>query len=114
QWVALDDIMDPARHAEWQVVTPELIDYAHARGVRVGLNIQLFGQSNLQYAFDLSDKSLDEIAQRLPLVTGELPFDVYDLSFGEFFDADPQAFIDAVNQVRAELRAEAPAAEMHA
>ena len=114
QWVALDDIMDPTRHAEWQAATRELIDYAHARGVRVGLNIQLFGQSNLQYAFDLSDKSLDEIAQRLPLVTGELPFDVYDLSFGEFFDADPQAFIDAVNQVRTELRAEAPAAEMHA
>ncbi len=120
QWVALDDILDPARHEPWQAYTRELIDYAHARGVRVGLNIQLFGQSNLQLAFDLSDDRTgtvpvaDEIAARLPLVTAGLPFDVIDLSFGEFFNADPQQFIDAVNEVRGQLRGLAPQAEMHA
>lgn len=120
QWVALDDILDPARHAAWQPFTRELIDYAHARGVRVGLNIQLFGQSNLQLAFDLSDDQTgtvpigEEIAARLPLVTEGLPFDVYDLSFGEFFNAEPQAFIDAVNEVQRQLRIAAPQAEMHA
>lgn len=120
QWVALDDILEPDRHAAWKSFTRELIDYAHARGVRVGLNIQLFGQSNLQLAFDLSDDRTgtvpiaDEIARRLPLVTDGLPFDVYDLSFGEFFNADPQKFIEAVNEVRRQLRARAPAAEMHA
>jgi hypothetical protein len=114
QWVALDDIMDPARHAEWQQSTRALIDYAHARGVRVGLNLQLFGQSNLQNAFDLDDTSLAQVHERLPLVTQDLPFDSYALSFGEFFDADPQVFIDSVDAVRDELRADAPAAEMHA
>lgn len=120
QWVALDDILDPVRHAAWRAYTRELIDYAHLRGVRVGLNIQLFGQSNLQNAFDLSDDMTgtipiaDEIAQRLPLVVDGVTFDVYDLSFGEFFNADPPTFVAAVDEVRAQLRALAPDAEMHA
>jgi hypothetical protein len=120
QWVALDDILDPMRRMPWQEHTRELIDYAHARGVRTGLNIQLFGQSNLQLAFDLSDDKTgtipiaDEIAARLPLVTDGVPFDVYDLSFGEFFNADPQRFVDSVNEVRRQLRGLAPQAEMHA
>jgi len=120
QWVALDDILDPARHEAWKTFTRELIDDAHLRGIRVGLNLQLFGQSNLQFAFDLSDDRTgtvpigDEIAARLPLVTDGLPFDVYDLSFGEFFNADPQRFIDAVNEVQRQLARFAPQAEMHA
>ena len=56
----------------------------------------------------------DEVAARLPLITQDLPFDVYALSFGEFFDADPQQFIDATNEVAHQLRTLAPAAEMHA
>ncbi|MDB4958760.1 MAG: hypothetical protein JWO36_6329 [Myxococcales bacterium] len=120
QWVALDDIMEPGRHADWQAYTRELIDYAHARGVRVGLNIELYGQSNLQLAFDLSDDQTgmvpiaDEIAARLPLITKDLPFDVYDLSFGEFFGADPARFISSINEVAKQLRVFAPSAEMHA
>ncbi len=120
QWDPLDNILDPAEHAVWQPFTRELIDYAHARGVRVGANIQLFGQSNLQNAFDLSDDKTgtvpiaDEIAARLPLVTSDLPFDVYTISFGEFFNADSQRFIDAINEVRGQLRTLAPQAEMHA
>jgi hypothetical protein len=120
QWVALDDIMVGERHDQWQAYTRELIDYAHLRGIRVGLNIQLFGQSNLQLAFDLSDDRTgtvpiaDEIAPRLPLITRDLPFDVYDLSFGEFFNADPARFIDSINEVAKQLRVAAPNAEMHA
>jgi hypothetical protein len=118
QWVALDDIMEPGRHAAWKEFTRELIDYAHSRGVRVGINIQLFGRSNLQLAFDLYDDETitlaESLAERLPLITKDLPFDVYDLSFGEFFNAEPQRFIDSVNEVAAQLRVHAPAAEMHA
>lgn len=120
QWVALDNINDPDQHAAWQPFTRELIDYAHLRGIRVGLGIQLFGQANLQSAFDLSDDKSgtvpisQEIAARLPIVTKDLPFDVYTLSFGEFFNAEPQKFIDSVNEVRTQLRTVAPAAEMHA
>ncbi|MBA3395196.1 MAG: hypothetical protein H0T89_21285 [Deltaproteobacteria bacterium] len=120
QWVSLDDILDPVRHEKWKVFTRELIDYAHMRGIRVGLNLQLFGASNLQLAFDLVDKSpdvtpiADQIAARLPLITKDLPFDVYDLSFGEFFNADPATFISSVNEVKNQLDVLAPAAEMHA
>ncbi|HEY5944091.1 MAG TPA: hypothetical protein VIV40_01305 [Kofleriaceae bacterium] len=120
QWLPLDNIMDPAEYAKWKPFTQELIAYAHARGVRVGLNIQLFGSSNLQHAFDLYDDRDfitpigESIAKRLPLITNELPFDVYDLSFGEFFNADPQKFIDSVNEVARQLRELAPQAEMHA
>lgn len=121
QWVALDDIIgNAAKHAAWKPFTQEILAYAHARGVRVGLNIQLFGQANLQQAFDLVDDDTgtvpvaDQIAARLPLITEDLPFDVYDVSFGEFFNADSQQFIDSVNELHAQLKVLAPAAEMHA
>jgi len=118
QWAALDDILDPDRYQAWKSFTRELIDYAHLRGIRVGLNMQLFGASNLQLAFDLVDEEDmpigPQIAERLPLLTTDLPFDVYDLSFGEFFNADPQTFVDSVNEVYNQLRVLAPQAEMHA
>ena len=118
QWVALDNIMDPAEYEPWHAFTRELIDYAHARGVKVGLNIQLFGNSNLQLAFDLYDEDAvplaQSVAERLPLIVNDLPFDIYDLSFGEFFNSAPQTFIDSTNEVVRQLREMAPAAEMHA
>ena len=118
QWAALDDIRDPTRHAAWQAYTRDLIDYAHRHGVRVGINVQLFSQSSLQQAFTLvpstTGTAADQIAANLPLVVNGLPWDVYDLSFGEFFDADPQAFIDAVNATAADVHAMAPGAEVHA
>jgi len=115
QWPALNDILDDARLAEWTANTNELIAIAHARGVRVGLGTELFGAANIQQAFDLIDDNTPvapQIAARLPKITS-LPFDAYDLSFGEFFDADPQAFIDAVNEVARQLHQLTPA-EMHA
>jgi len=120
QWVALDDIVDPKRGDPWRAFSRELIDYAHARGVRVGLNIQLFGESNLQQAYDLADSDpavvplADQIAARLPTITTDLPFDVYDLSFGEFFNADPAQFIASVNEVKTQLALHAPQAELRA
>jgi hypothetical protein len=120
QWAGLDNILKPDEYAPWKAFTQELITYAHSRGVRIGLDIELFGQSNLQNAFDLSDDQTgmvpiaDEIAARLPLITQDLPFDVYDLSFGEFFNAEPQKLIDAINEVASQLRTLAPQAEMHA
>ncbi len=120
QWVALDDITDATKHAAWKPFTQEILAYAHARGVRVGLNIQMFGQANLQQAFDLVDDDTgtvpipDQMAERLPLITQDLPFDVYDVSFGEFFSADPQQFIDALNELHDQLKILAPHAELHA
>ncbi|MBA3464429.1 MAG: hypothetical protein H0T46_31045 [Deltaproteobacteria bacterium] len=118
QWVALDDILKPDRYEPWKAFTRELIDYAHFRGIRVGLGIQLFGQSNLQLAFDLSDDRTgtvpiaQEIAARLPIVTKDLPFDALELSFGEFFNAEPQTFVDSVNEVYRQLQGLAPGTEL--
>lgn len=117
QYAALDDIInDPDLYAKWKVFTRELIDYAHMRGIRIGINMQLFGNSNLQLAFALSGRDTQKplaqsIAERLPLITKDLPFDVYDLSYGEFFGTEPQVFIDSTNEVARQLRELAPQAE---
>ncbi len=118
QWTPLDNIYDPTQYAAWQPFVRELIDYAHARGIRVGINVELFGASNLQQSFDLIDDAsapvAPQIAARVALLTHDLPFDVYDISFGEFSGEDPQSFIDALNAATAEIHALAPAAEVHA
>lgn len=119
QWVGLDNIMADEVHAPWRDYTAGVIAAAHARGMRIGLNVELFGQSNLQRAFDLSDDDTgtvplaDELAARLPRIIDGLPFDVYDLSFGEFFGADPAVFVSAVDQAVAAIHARSPA-EVHA
>lgn len=115
QWVALDDIQtDPARAAAWRTRTKQIVDDAHARGLRVGLAIQLFGKSNLQHGFDLLDGDPTmiadpraEIAARLTVLAG-LGFDRVNVSFGEFFGVDPQLFIDDLNLATDELRKAIP------
>jgi hypothetical protein len=116
QYAALNDIIKDPEHLEkWKVFTRELIDYAHMRGIRIGINMQLFGNSNLQLAFTLSDRDEADlsaaISGRLPMITRDLPFDVYDLSFGEFFGSEPQKFIDSTNEVARQLTTLAPQAE---
>jgi hypothetical protein len=121
QWAGLDDILrEPDRLAAWKPFERELIDYAHARGLRVGLEIEMFGQANLQLAFDLYDDPTASspvgpaVARRLPLVVEDMPFDVYDLSFGEFLSAEPQFFVDTLDEVNRQINALAPRAEVHA
>lgn len=117
QWPALDDITADARHTQWQAATSQLLDIAHERGLGVGLAVQLFGGSNLQRAFDLADDSdapfETQLAERLPLITS-LPFDRYSLAFGEFFGADPDRFIAAVNTTVAAIHTARPGAAVHA
>jgi hypothetical protein len=118
QWVALNDIVDAGVHAPWQKRTRTLIDDAHARGLTVGLGIQLYGTSNLQQAFDLIDRpGQDEAGQvqsRVNLITEDLPWDVLNLSFGEFSGQDPQAFIDSVNLAYSGIQIAAPGTEVPA
>lgn len=119
QWFALDNIMADDVHAAWRDYTAEIIASAHARGLRTGLELELFGQSNLQRAFDLSDDDTgtvplaDELAARLPRIIDGLPFDAYDLAFGEFFGAEPDRFVAAVDESVAAIHARSPA-EVHA
>lgn len=116
-WVALDDIMDPKLHETWKPFQRELIDYAHMRGVRVGINLELFGSSNLQLAFDLSDDVnvpvSQSIGERLPLITEGLPWDEIHISFGEFFGEQPQKVVDSINEFARQAHLLAPQAELH-
>jgi hypothetical protein len=120
QWVALQDVLeDPARLAAWREHSAAINAAADLRGLRTGLGIQLFGSGNLQLAFDLVDdaETLDdaraEMGPRLDAIAG-LGFDVVQLSFGEFFGADPQTFVDSVELVHDEVHAREPDAELTA
>jgi len=116
QWVALDNILDPAQAAPWREHTRAIIDYAHARGIEVGIGLQLFGSGSLQLGFDLVDDDeravRPQIEERFPILTEGLDWDVFSLSFGEFFGADPDAFIAAVNDTYDVMAELAPEADM--
>jgi hypothetical protein len=118
QWVALDDILEPTRGAAWQAQTAALLAAAHQRGLKAGLGLQLFGASSLQNGYDLIDDtarpSHEQIAERLPRLVDGVPFDGYELSFGEFFGADPATFVATVDDAYAQLHALAPQAEVTA
>ena len=114
EWYVL---ADSASDPEWKAHTKKIIDYAHQRGVKVGLSAQLFGKASLQKSFVLFD--VDPPADPRPVLRGRLKLlldglavDRVNLTFGEFFGADPEVFvstIDAVNEVLVQV---APTAEM--
>ncbi len=116
QWVALDNILDPDAAGPWREHTRAIIDYAHSRGVEVGVGLQLFGSGSLQYGFDLVDDEQaavrPQIEERFPLLADGLDWDVYSMSFGEFFGEDPEAFIASVDQAYGVMAEDAPDAEM--
>jgi hypothetical protein len=116
QWVALDNILDPDVAAPWREHTRAIIDYAHQRGIEVGVGLQLFGSGSLQYGFDLVDDEeaavRPQIEERLPILAGGLDWNVFSLSFGEFFGEDPEAFIASVNEAYSVMAETAPDAEM--
>lgn len=118
QWVGLDDILEPTRRAQWQADTAALLAAAHARGLRCGLGFQIFGASSLQLGFDLIDDDQrpipEQVAERLPFIVEGVPFDTYEMSFGEFFGSDPDAFVQTVDLVYGQLHALAPAADVTA
>lgn len=117
EWVGLDNITDnPIAHEAWKAHTQAIIQDVHQRGATVGIGVQLFGASNLQNAFDLVDdvngNREAQISSRLALVLDGLDFDVLEMSFGEFFDEEPQEFIDSVNQTYDILQSVSPGIEM--
>ncbi len=121
QWPALDDIQsDEDTLSAWVEHTRSILEYGHLRGLQMGFGFQLFGSSNLQQAFDLVDGNAtleemrQEIKDRLLPVTSELDFDVYNVSFGEFFGADAQELIDSVNIAWEVIQEIAPGVEVPA
>ena len=86
----------------WLAHTRAIIDYAHLRGVRVGLGVQIFAGASLQRAFVLVPTGtvdiLPVVEERLSILA-MLPLDSIQLSFGEFSGEDPDAFIAAIDLV---------------
>ncbi len=119
QWPGLDNITG-ADHAAWKSHTAAILSYAHNRGVRVGLGVQLFGGANLQHAYDLLEvpaaaaEQEAQIDQQLGLVLDGLPFDVLNVSFGEFSGETPEAFISSLDQVIARAHHHDPGLEVSA
>jgi hypothetical protein len=121
QWPGLDNIVeDGAARERWSASSRSLVDAAHARGMTVGVGVQLFGLSNLQLAYDLLDESGDDaadvaaMAARWQLITDGVPWDEVSLSFGEFFSADPDLFIGRVEMAWDTLQDAAPGTAMNA
>jgi hypothetical protein len=120
QWPALNDILDPTVRAAWAAHERAIIDEAHLRGVRVSIGLEMFGSGNLQLALDLIDDTTGarpfakQISARLHVALDGLPWDVISISYGEFFDEPADNFLSANNLLAAELRVQAPRAELHA
>ncbi len=116
----LDDVaQSPATREAWLTHMTEIADYAHSRGLTLGVGVQLFGSSNLQQAFDLVDSPTDPetdraaVRERLAILT-PVGFDRYALSFGEFFGEDPATFVAYLDMAVEEIVAAAPAATLTA
>ena len=119
EWVALDNITDnPIAHQRWKAHTQSIVDNVHQRGATVGLGVQLFGSGNLQNAFDLIDDARGnreaQILSRVGLVLEDLDFDVLEMSFGEFFEEEPEDFINSIDQAYETIQQVSPGIEMTA
>ena len=118
EWVALNDILSSTdRAGVWKTHTKQIVDYAHARGVRVGIGIQLFQASSLQNGFTLltkygGDGDVDTMVDELAKLNDAGPFDIVDLSFGEFSGTDPMVFVDSLNNVTKALTIAAPTSKL--
>lgn len=91
----------------WEPWVPHaraIVDYAHARGLTVGMVVQTLDDgSNLQNQFVLADPDGDllaELEEGLDQVM-QIPFDHVELALGEFFSADPGVLIEALNHATA-------------
>ncbi|HEY2745836.1 MAG TPA: hypothetical protein VGL86_14470 [Polyangia bacterium] len=122
-WTALDNIVgDAGVAAAWHDHTKAILDYAHARGIRVGIQVELFHSGNLQNAYDLlTDADLAGgndthplLQAKLSALLGDLPFDQLALNFGEFFGEPPDVFIQQINNTYDALQTLRPGMPMAA
>ena len=119
QWAALDELIrNPSSVPAWRAHTKAIIDYAHSRGVTVGLTVQLFDKASLQQSFTLVDGARPDdenvMRERIALITNSLGLDNLNLSFGEFFGAEPQLLVDRIDATYRVLQEVAPDTKMSA
>lgn len=119
---ALDDILESNTTREaWATHTRAMLDTAHLRGVRVGVGVQLFGGSNLQLAYDLLEDASGSVEDRRARITNRidnlldgLPYDAVNISFGEFSQMPPEAFLENLDTFAEVIHARDPDTEIGA
>jgi hypothetical protein len=97
-----DVIPEGAVRDAWLEHSRAIIEYAHMRGVRMGMGIQIFAGASLQRAFVLvptGTTDLRPVVEERLSILAMLPLDSIQLSFGEFSGEDPDAFIAAIDLV---------------
>ncbi len=106
QWAMLSSIDFDAYRPHAQAI----VDYAHARGVTVGINVQLVGAGSLQNNYVLVKDATGWQAQLEANLDRLLTigFDSVDLSLGEFFGTDPQSIIDWLTHATQYVAAKKP------
>lgn len=114
----LDNVTEagPVQDA-WIDHTRAIVEYAHLRGVRIGMGIQIFAGASLQRAYVLVPTGtvdlLPVVEARLSLL-GMLGLDSVQLSFGEFSGEDPESFIGAIDLVYDAIQRVLPGARVTA
>jgi hypothetical protein len=101
--------------SSWKPHAQAILDYAHARGVRVGAVPQVWGGSSLQNNFVLvtdATKWQTQMSAGLDQLM-QLPWDVVELALGEFTSADPQSVIDWLDFATSYLLGKSPALEVN-
>lgn len=100
----------------WAPHGTAIADYAHRRGVDLGITVQFSAGASLlqnQYALieDTNatfDEQMVEMDARLDAVLAAVPFDHVEIAFGEFFASDPLLLVDSLDHAIAYLAEVSP------
>lgn len=116
QWVAMQDPQaDSAFEAAYRSHTKAITEYAHRRGVKIGVAVQLFKKGSLQNNFILA-RGTEDIEEQIKTETHRLVddtgIDMISLNFGEFTGVTPDTFIATANSAVTAIRAAAPNIEI--
>lgn len=99
----------------WKPYVTSLLQYAHGRGVRVGASVEIWAGSALQNNYVLvsdANKWQAEMEAGLDKLL-EIPWDVVDLTMGEFVSTGPQAIIDWLNHATAYTLSRSPSTQVN-
>jgi hypothetical protein len=111
QWPLLSTV----NWSTWKPYVTSILAYAHGRGVRVGASIEIWGGSALQNNYVLVNDANNwqpEMEAGLDKLL-EIPWDVVDLTMGEFVSTGPQAVIDWLNHSTAYVLSRSPSTQVN-